>query len=113
MGIFSRSKGSKRLLVVKGGRVKHVPTELWGMNLVQEISRLLRSESITSTRLGTVTLWHVAGDGTPNPGASRLMAEHGFQPVNGAAVVSGEMIGADSFPLDVAVAEELALRLEP
>lgn len=100
---------------MKDGRVKRVPTSLSGMDLVQEISRLLRFEGVMMTKLGAdLTLWHVvdAPDGTPNPAASRLMAEHGFEPVTGAAIVAAEMIGVTALPLDVDEAERIALRLE-
>ncbi len=112
MGLFSR-KGTHRLLLVKDGRVKRVPTSLHGMELVQEISRLLRSEHITSTRVGEeATVWHVAGPGTPNAAASRLLAEHGLPPVSGVTVVAGALIGASIFPLDPDAADRLALKLE-
>ncbi|WP_395366919.1 bifunctional serine/threonine protein kinase/MFS transporter [Streptomyces sp. YH02] len=107
-------RGASGLLLVKNGRVKRVPTELRGLELLQEISRLLRAENVTMTKLGTdLTLWHVEGAGqTPNPVASRLMAEHGFEPVTGAAVVAGPMVGHMPFPLGSEAAEGLALRLE-
>ncbi|WP_051820147.1 MFS transporter [Streptomyces flavochromogenes] len=100
------------VLLVENGRVKRIPTEFRGMDLVQEISRLLRAENVTMTRLGTdLTLWHAVGPGTPNPVASRLMAEHGFEPVSGAAIVAGPVIGHIPFPLGGNAAEGLALRL--
>ncbi|MFH8519967.1 MDR family MFS transporter [Streptomyces gelaticus] len=106
-------RGTNGLLLVKNGRVKRIPTALHGMDLVQEISRLLRAENVMMTKLGTdLTLWHVAGAGTPNPVASRLMAEHGFRPVTGAAIVAGAMIGHSPFPLRSDEAEDIALRLE-
>ncbi|MFF5212278.1 MFS transporter [Streptosporangium sp. NPDC000396] len=105
--------GTNGLLLVEDSRVKRIPTALHGMDLVQEISRLLRAENITMTKLGTdLTLWHVAGAGTPNPVASRLMAEYGFQPVTGTAVVAGAMIGHSPFPLGTDEADGIALRLE-
>lgn len=56
--------GTNGLLLVEDGRVKRVPTALHGMDLVQEISRLLRAENVTMTKLGTdLILWHVAGGG--------------------------------------------------
>lgn len=107
------STGTNGLLLVEDGRLKRIPTALHGMDLVQEISRLLRAENVTMTRLGTgLTLWHVVGAGTPNPVASRLMAEHGFEPVTGAAVVAGPMIGHNPFPLGTDEADGIALRLE-
>ncbi|MFI5579361.1 bifunctional serine/threonine protein kinase/MFS transporter [Streptomyces sp. NPDC051822] len=102
-----------RLLLVKNGRVTRVPTELRGLELLQEISRLLRSENVTMTKLGTdLTLWHVVGAGAPDPVASRLMAGYGFEPVTGAVVVAGPLIGHMPFPLGGDVADGLALRLE-
>ncbi|MEU7074290.1 bifunctional serine/threonine protein kinase/MFS transporter [Streptomyces narbonensis] len=104
--------GANGLLLVQSGRVTRVPTVFRGMDLVQEIGRLLQAENVTMTRLGTdLTLWHVVGAGTPNPVASRLMAEHGFDPVSGAAIVAGPMIGHIPFPLGSDAAEGLALRL--
>lgn len=101
------------LLLVEDGRVTRVPAELRGLELLQEISRLLRSENVTMTKLGTdLTLWHVEGAGTPNPVASRLMAGYGFEPVTGAAVVAGPLIGHMPFPLGSDAAEGLALRLD-
>ncbi|CAM5419186.1 hypothetical protein SSPIM334S_08019 [Streptomyces spiroverticillatus] len=101
------------LLFVQNGRVTRIPTEFRGMDLLQEISHLLRSENVTMTRLGTdLTLWHTVGAGTPNPVASRLMAEHGFEPVTGAAIVAGPVISRTPFPLDSEAAEGLAFRLE-
>ncbi|MFD3665926.1 bifunctional serine/threonine protein kinase/MFS transporter [Streptomyces sp. NPDC058659] len=106
-------RGANGLLLVKNHRVTRIPTELRGMDLLQEISRLLRAENVTMTKLGTdLTLWHVAGAGPPNPVASRLMAEHGFEPVTGAAIVAGRMIGHMPFPLGSDAADGLALRLE-
>ncbi|WP_327171378.1 hypothetical protein OG471_15325 [Streptomyces sp. NBC_01336] len=47
MGLFSRRKessnGTHRLLLMKDGHVKNVPTSLFGMELVHEVSRLLGS----------------------------------------------------------------------
>ncbi|WP_323185878.1 MDR family MFS transporter [Streptomyces sp. NBC_00233] len=101
------------LLLVNGTHAERVLTSRHGMELVQEISRLLGSENVTMTRLGTeLTLWHVPGTGSPNPIASRLMAEHGFQPVDGAAVVAGKTVGHSSFPLSIDAVEQIARRLE-
>ncbi|MEU7297185.1 bifunctional serine/threonine protein kinase/MFS transporter [Streptomyces exfoliatus] len=101
------------LLLVENGRVTRVPAELRGLELLQEISRLLRSENVTMTKLGTdLTLWHVEGAGTPNPVASRLMAGYGFEPVTGSAVVAGPVIGHMPVPLGSDAAEGLVLRLE-
>jgi hypothetical protein len=113
MGLFSRSTGTDKLLLVKGGRVKSVPTSLHSMPLIQEISRLLRSSNVMATRLGTdMTLWHLEGrGGSHNPLASRLMAEHGFPPVAGTAVITGAMTGSSVFPLSAEEAERIALRL--
>ncbi|MFJ6795058.1 hypothetical protein [Streptomyces sp. NPDC091268] len=100
---------------MKDGRVKRLSTSFSGMDLVQEISRQLRSENIMMTRLGEdLTLWHVVEgpDRTPNPAASRLMAEHGQEPVTGAAIVASKCIGHTAFPLEEAEAERIAARLE-
>ena len=106
-------RGAGGLLLLKNGRVTRIPMALHGMELVQEISRLLRNENVTMTRLGTdLTLWHAVDAGTPNPVASRLMAEHGFEPVTGDALVAGPMIGHTPFPLRNDAAGDLVLRLE-
>ncbi|MGA5196669.1 bifunctional serine/threonine protein kinase/MFS transporter [Streptomyces exfoliatus] len=106
--------GDDGLLLVENGRVTRVPADLRGLELLQEISRLLRSENVTMTKLGTdLTLWHVVGvAGAPNAVASRLLAGYGFEPVTGAVVVAGPLIGHMPFPLGGDVAEGLALRLE-
>ncbi|MFJ5138864.1 MDR family MFS transporter [Streptomyces sp. NPDC088707] len=104
--------GANGLLLVENGRVTRIPTELRGMDLVQEISRLLRAENVIMTKLGTdLTLWHVVGAGAQNPVASRLMAEHGFEPVTGAAIVAGPVMGHIPFPLGGHATESLALSL--
>lgn len=122
MGLFSRRKessnGTHRLLLMKDGYVKNVPTSLFGMDLVQEVSRLLGSEHIRSTKIGdALTLWHSeiapgrARPGAPNAAASRLAAEHGSPPVTGPAVVTGEILYGSPYPLDVDKAAEIAARL--
>ncbi|MFI5806668.1 MFS transporter [Streptomyces sp. NPDC051561] len=109
----SDRRGAARLLLLKNGRVTRIPMALHGLELVEEISRLLRSENVTMTRLGPdLTLWHSVGVGTSNPVASRLMAEHGFEPVTGDAIVAGPMIGNSPFPLGNDAAEGLVRRLE-
>ncbi|MBT2449723.1 hypothetical protein J7F03_22110 [Streptomyces sp. ISL-43] len=125
MGLFSRrkasSKGTHRMLLVKDSRVKHVPTSSFGMDLVQEVSRLLGSEHIRSTKLSDdLTLWYAedepgrARPGTPNPAASRLAAEHGSSPVTvtGPAVVTGGMLHGTPYPLDVDEAARIATHLD-
>ncbi|WP_393058340.1 hypothetical protein [Streptomyces sp. LN549] len=122
MGLFSRRKessnGTHRLLLIKDGHVQNVPTSLYGMDLVQEVSRLLGSEHIRSTKLGDdLTLWYAeispgrAHPGAPNPAASRLAAEHCSPPVTGPAVVTGEMLYGAPYPLDVDKAAQLTTRL--
>ncbi|MFI6859516.1 hypothetical protein ACIBKZ_06345 [Streptomyces sp. NPDC050421] len=122
MGLFSRRKasstGTHRMLVMKDGRVQSVPTSLFGMDLVQEVSRLLGSEHIRSTRIGDdLTLWHSesapgqARPGTPNAAASRLAAEHGSPPVTGPAVLTGEMLYGAPYPLDPDKAAQIETRL--
>lgn len=126
MGLFSRRKesskqssnGTHRMLLMKDGRVQSVPTSLFGMDLVQEVSRLLGSEHIRSTKLGgDLTLWHSeiapgrAHPGAPNPAASQLAAEHGSPPVTGPAVLTGEMLYGAPYPLDADKAAEVATRL--
>ncbi|WP_406096602.1 hypothetical protein [Streptomyces sp. NBC_01013] len=122
MGLFSRRKdssnGTHRMLLLKDGRVQNVPTSLSGMELVQEVSRLLGSEHIRSTRIGDdLTLWHVEiapgrpHPGAPNPAASRLAAEHGSPPVTGAAVVTGEVLYGSPYPLEPDKAAQVAAQL--
>lgn len=122
MGLFSRRKessnGTHRLLLMKDGHVQTVPTSLFGMDLVQEVSRLLGSEHIRSTRMGdALTLWHAEiapgrpHPGAPNPAASQLATEHGAPPVTGPAVLSGEMLYGAPYPLDVDKAAQIATRL--
>ncbi|MFF1922867.1 hypothetical protein ACFVW8_20140 [Streptomyces sp. NPDC058221] len=103
---------------MKDGHVQHVPTSLFGMDLVQEVSRLLQSEHIRSTKIGdALTLWHAeiapgrAHPGPPNPAASQLAAEYGSPPVTGPAVVTGEMLYGSPYPLDADKAAEIAARL--
>jgi hypothetical protein len=107
-----------RLVLVTVDGVHLLTTTFIGMDLVQEVARLLDSENIRSTRLGgDLTLWH-AEDGPgrpradhPNPVASRLAAEYGSQPVTGPAVVSGPIMDNTIYPLDAQQAEQVASRL--
>ncbi|WP_328948715.1 hypothetical protein OG778_10215 [Streptomyces sp. NBC_00184] len=122
MGLFSRRKessnGTHRLLLMKDGHVKNVPTSLFGMELVHEVSRLLGSEHIRSTRISDeLTVWHSEiapgrpHPGAPNPAASSLAAEHGSPPVTGPAVVTGEMLYGTPYPLDADKAAQMTTRL--
>jgi hypothetical protein len=104
-----------QLLLVTGGGVQQMTTSLFGMDLVQEVARLLGSEHIRSTRLGDdLTLWHAedrsgrARSSQPNPTASRLAAEHGSPPVTGPAVITGPMLYGSPYPLDAGEAERIA-----
>ncbi|NUT97233.1 MAG: hypothetical protein HOY78_34955 [Saccharothrix sp.] len=106
------------LVHVTGDGVRLVTTNSIGMDLVQEVARLLGSEHIRSTRLGgDLTLWHAedgpgrARAGYPNPVASGLAAEHGSPPVTGPAVVSGPIEYNSVFPLKAVDAEQLVSRL--
>ncbi|SCE88127.1 Major Facilitator Superfamily protein [Micromonospora coriariae] len=106
------------LLLVTVDGVKQVATDFFGMDLVQEVARLLGSENIRSTRLGTdLTLWHAedspgrARPGQPNPAASLLAAEHGSPPVTGPAVLTGPILHGTSHPLDADAADRIANRL--
>lgn len=106
------------LLLLTVGGVHQVTTTLFGMDLVQEVARLLGSENIRSTRLGTdLTLWHAedgpgrARPGQPNPVASQLAAEHGSPPVTGPAVVTGPIVSGSPHPLDAEEADRIATRL--
>jgi hypothetical protein len=112
-----RGKGARLLLVTAGG-VQHVTTNFFGMDLVQEVARLLGSANIRSTRLGDdLTLWHAedrpgrARPGQPNPAASRLAADHGSSPVTGPAVITGPLLYGSPYPLDADEAEKIAARL--
>jgi len=121
MGLFRRdkSKGATTgLVLVSGGGVRQVATGSYGMDLVQEVARLLGSEHIRSTKLGEdLTLWHVEDDpgraqpGLPNPVASRLATEYGSPPVTGPAVVSGPMMYGSPYPLDAHGLARIATQL--
>jgi hypothetical protein len=107
-----------RLLLVTFGGVEQVTTTFFGMDLVQEVARLLGSEHIRSTKFGAdLTLWHAedspgrARPGQPNPAASRLAAEHGSPPVTGPAVIAGPILYGSAYPLDSNEAERIATRL--
>ncbi|MFI6784368.1 MFS transporter [Micromonospora sp. NPDC050276] len=112
-----RGKTAELLLVTVGG-VQQVTTASFGMDLVQEVARLLGSENIRSTRLGTdLTLWHAedspgrAKAGQPNPAASLLATEHGLPPVTGPAVITGPILHGSPYPLDADEADRIATRL--
>lgn len=107
--------GTSGLLLVRNGRVERIPWALSGLDLLQEVGRLLRAEHLTMVKLGTdLTLWHAgtAGSGSPNPAASRLMAAYGFQAVTGPVVVAGRLVGHDPFPLGADEIDGVARRLE-
>ncbi|MEJ2858111.1 MULTISPECIES: hypothetical protein [unclassified Saccharothrix] len=106
------------VVLVTGDGVRQVTTDSLGMDLVQEVARLLGSEHIRSTRLGgDLTLWHAEDGpgrpraGNPNPAASRLAAEYGAPPIAGPAVVSGPIEHNSVFPLTEADADRLVTRL--
>ncbi|PYC74902.1 hypothetical protein C7C45_03140 [Micromonospora arborensis] len=112
-----RGKTAELLLVTVGG-VQRVTTPFVGMDLVREVARLLGSENIRSTRLGTdLTLWHAedrpgrAQPGQPNPAASLLATEHGSPSVTGPAVVTGPILHGSPYPLDADEADRIASRL--
>ncbi|GAB3422801.1 hypothetical protein GCM10027569_54580 [Flindersiella endophytica] len=105
------------MLVTVDG-VHLVTTTFIGMDLVQEVARLLDSENIRSTRLGgDLTLWHAEDGpgrpraGHPNPVASRLAAEYGSPPVSGPAVISGPIMDNTVHPLHADHADRLAAHL--
>ncbi|MGI5521473.1 hypothetical protein ACQEUX_10990 [Micromonospora sp. CA-259024] len=112
-----RGKAAGLLLVTAGG-VQQVTTASFGMDLVQEVARLLGSANIRSTKLGTdLTLWHAEDSpgrsrpGQANPTASQLAAEHGAAPVTGPAVVTGPILYGSPYPLDADEAHRIATRL--
>lgn len=107
-----------RLVLVTVDGVHLVTTTSIGMDLVQEVARLLGSENIRSTRLGgDLTLWYAEDSpgrprsGQPNPPASSLAAEYGSPPVVGPAVVSGPIMDNTIYPLRAEDADRLAARL--
>ncbi|MBA0049539.1 hypothetical protein E0L36_01015 [Streptomyces sp. AJS327] len=111
MGLFKRNKATSGLLLVSDRGIKRVETASFGMDLVQEVARLLGSEHIRSTKLGEeLTLWYAedgpgrARSGPPNPVVSRLVADHGAVPVTGPAVVTGPLLYGSPYPLS---AEEI------
>jgi hypothetical protein len=121
VAFFKRSKASAAstaLLLVTSRGVQQVATASFGMDLVQQVARLLGSEHIRSTRLGDdLTLWYAengpgqARPGEPNPAASRLAAEHGSPPVTGPAVITGPMLYGSPYPLNADEATRLTPRL--
>ncbi|MFE3516362.1 hypothetical protein [Streptomyces sp. NPDC059166] len=111
MGLFKRNRTTSGLLLVSDMGIRQVRTASYGMDLVQEVARLLGSEHIRSTKLGEeLTLWYSedgpgrASSGSPNPVATRLAAEHGAAPVAGPAVVTGPLLYGSPYPLS---AEEI------
>ena len=91
---------------------------MFGMELVQEVARMLGSEHIRSSRLGEdLTLWHAedgpgrARAGRANPAASRLAAEYGVAPVTGRAIITGPVLYGSPYPLDAGDAARVAARL--
>lgn len=121
MAWFKRAKASENaggVLLVTDGGVRRVATGAYGMDLVQEIARLLGSEHIRSTRLGEdLSLWHAEESpgrpraGAPNTVASRFAAEHGVPPVIGPAVLAGPVLYGSPYPLDVDEVAQVAARL--
>lgn len=121
MAWFKRAKASENapgVLLVTGSGVRRVATGAYGMDLVQEVARLLGSEHIRSTRLGDdLALWHAEESpgrplaGQPNAVASGLAAEHGVPPVTGPAVVTGPVLYGSPYPLDVDEIARVAARL--
>ncbi|MGI5521574.1 MFS transporter [Micromonospora sp. CA-259024] len=106
------------LLLVTAGDVQQLTTPFFGMDLVQEVARLLGSANIRSTRLGTdLTLWHAEDSpgrsrpGQPNPTASQLAAEHGAPPVTGPAIITGPVLHGSPYPLNADEADRIATRL--
>lgn len=117
-GKASRSAQTSRLLFVTAEGVRQMPTNLYGMDLVPEVARLLGSPNIRSTRLGEdLTLWHAEESpgnprsGRPNPLASRLAAEHGEPPVTGPAVISGPLLYGSPYPLAADEADRITAGL--
>ncbi|WP_049574819.1 hypothetical protein [Streptomyces sp. SBT349] len=125
MAFFKRGKASGEatgkasgLLLVTDRGVKHVRTASFGMDLVQEVARLLGSEHIRSTKLGDdLTLWHAeespgrARPGGPNSAASALAAEYGSPAVTGPAVITGPVLYGSPYPLDPDEVTRTATRL--
>ncbi|WP_399896235.1 hypothetical protein ACGH7X_40960 [Streptomyces sp. BBFR51] len=122
MALFRRNRADSNattaLLAVTDSGITRIHTGSYGMDLVQEVAKLLRSENIRSTKLGDdLTLWHAevspgqAQPGRPNPAASQLAAEHGHSPVSGPAVVTGALLYGSPYPLDADEADRIAARL--
>lgn len=106
------------MVVVSPDGLRQVATASFGMDLVQQVARLLGSEHIRSSKLGEqLTLWHAEDGpgrpraGLPNPAASLLAAEHGLSPVAGTAVVTGPLLYGSPYPLKADEAEQLLGRL--
>ncbi|MGV9898857.1 hypothetical protein ACWDVV_32690, partial [Streptomyces tendae] len=72
MGLFKRNKATSGLLLVSDRGIQQIETASYGMDLVQEVARLLGSEHVRSTKLGEeLTLWYTE-DGRPDhPGRDR------------------------------------------
>ncbi|MEV8454400.1 hypothetical protein AB0467_27835 [Streptomyces sp. NPDC052095] len=118
MGLFKRNKATSGLLLVSDRGIQQVETASYGMDLVQEVARLLGSEHIRSTKLGEeLTLWYAedgpgrARSGPPNPVASRLAADHGAAPVTGPAVVTGPLLYGSPYPLSAEEITQVSGRL--
>ncbi|OIV38542.1 hypothetical protein BIV57_05255 [Mangrovactinospora gilvigrisea] len=124
-GESGESGRGAELLLLADGAVQRHSAESYGMDMVQEVARLLGSPNIRSTVLGeNLTLWHAeAGGGSrgffrrrspeANALANRLASEHGssIPVVAGPAVVSGPMLYGSPYPLDAAEADALAAYL--
>lgn len=106
------------VVVVSPDGLRQVATASFGMDLVQQVARLLGSEHIRSSKLGEqLTLWHAEDGpgrpraGLPNPAASLLAAEYELSPVAGTAVVTGPLLYGSPYPLKADEAEQLLARL--
>ncbi|NUR59069.1 MAG: hypothetical protein HOV87_10415 [Catenulispora sp.] len=119
---FSRkareSEIATTVVLLSPDSLRQVATASFGMDLVQQVARLLGSEHIRSSKLGEeLTLWHAEDGpgqprtGLPNPAASRLAAEQGLSPVVGTAIVTGPLLYGSPYPLKAEEAEQLLARL--
>ncbi|MET7751304.1 hypothetical protein [Micromonospora sp. NPDC005367] len=113
----AQGSASQLVLVTADGPQQRT-TNSFGMDLVQEVARLLGSENIRSTRLGgDLTLWHAEDNpgrpraGRPNPAASGLAAEYGAPPITGPAVITGPIMNNTIYPLDTDQAGRVTIRL--
>lgn len=108
------------VVMVSPDSLRRVATASFGMDLVQQVARLLGSEHIRSSKLGEeLTLWYAEDGpgrpraGLPNPVASHLAAEHGLSAVVGTAVVTGPLLYGSPYPLSAVEADQLLTRLRP